>query len=125
MASTPDLIVFDVNETLSHMGPLGEAFAREGLAEGSARTWFTGILRDGFAVTPTGGNAAFAETLLKSAGIREHFSELLSVDDAPAWKPARSADDYAAAQYPAYFGRPDLEAADLSSLADRLTAPDS
>lgn len=222
MVISPDLIVFDVNETLSDLAPLGEAFEKEGVAAGLSRTWFAGILRDGFAVTATGGNIGFAEiaqdslhrllsehgvaapeesverimgtlksldvhpdvvpgikalhqvaelitltngatqvaeTLLSSAGVRVHFSELLSVEDAPAWKPARSAYDYAAthrgtdpqdmlliavhpwdihgaheaglrtawinrtgAQYPAYFARPDLEAADLPSLADQLTA---
>ncbi|OLT06344.1 haloacid dehalogenase, type II [Kocuria sp. CNJ-770] len=158
MVTSPDLIVFDVNETLSDMAPLGEAFAQEGAPAGLAATWFAGILRDGFAVTAAGGNAAFAEiaqdslhrllsahgvtapgesverimgtlkslnvhpdvvpgvealrqvaelvtltngatqvaeSLLSSAGVREHFSELLSVEDAPAWKPARSSYDYA------------------------------
>lgn len=222
MVNSPDLIVFDVNETLSDLAPLGQAFGQEGVAEGLSRTWFAGILRDGFAVTATGGNTGFAEiaqdslhrllsehgvsapeesverimgtlksldvhpdvvpgvealrqvaelitltngatqvaeTLLSSAGIREHFSELLSVEDAPAWKPARSSYDYAAAhrgtdpqnmlliavhpwdihgaheaglrtawinrtgaRYPVYFARPDLEAADLPSLADQLLA---
>lgn len=159
MVSNPDVIVFDVNETLSDMAPLGEAFAQAGAPTGLARTWFAGILRDGFAVAAAGGNTAFteiaqdslarllsehevsapgesvegimgtlksldvhpdvvpgikalrqaaelitlsngatqvADSLLRSAGIREHFSELLSVQDAPAWKPARSAYEHAA-----------------------------
>lgn len=37
-----------------------------------------------------------SDTLLRSAGIRERFSALLSVQDAPAWKPARSAYEHAA-----------------------------
>ncbi|MFI7582972.1 haloacid dehalogenase type II [Kocuria sp. M1N1S27] len=222
MMTRPDLIVFDVNETLSDMGPLSEAFAAEGVPGHLARTWFSGILRDGFAVAAAGGNAAFAEiaqdsltrllsehdvsapgdsverimgtvtslgvhpdvvpgvealhqvaelvtlsngaaqvaeTLLESAGIRGHFAELLSVEDAPAWKPAPSAYDHAAercgrepgrmllvavhpwdihgahqaglrtawinragAEYPGYFSRPDLHAADLPALADQLTS---
>lgn len=222
MVNRPDLIVFDVNETLSDLAPLGEAFEQEGVAANLSRTWFAGILRDGFAVTAAGGNTGFAEiaqdslhrvlsehgasapeesaerimgtlksldvhpdvvpgvkalhqvaelitltngaaqvaeTLLSSAGVRKHFSELLSVEDAPAWKPARSSYDYAAthrgtdpqnmllvavhpwdihgaheaglrtawinrtgARYPSYFARPDLEAADLPSLADQLMA---
>lgn len=159
MLTRPDLIVFDVNETLSDMAPLGDAFAQEGVPAGLARTWFAGILRDGFAVTAAGGNVAFsaiaqdslhqllgehgvsepgdpveriigtvksldvhpdvgpgvealrhvaelatlsngaaqvAETLLERAGIRGYFSELLSVEDAPAWKPDRAAYEYAA-----------------------------
>lgn len=61
MVSSPDVIVFDVNETLSDMAPLGEAFAQEGAPASLARTWFAGILRDGFAVAAAGGNAAFTE----------------------------------------------------------------
>lgn len=216
------MVVFDVNETLSDMSPLGEAFAAAGAPAHLARTWFAGILRDGFAITAAGGNAAFAEIaqdslvrllaesgdavddaaagpiisamrqldvhpdvvpgvealrgvaelvtlsngsasvaegLLERSGLREHFSDLLSVDDAPAWKPARSAYAYAAAetghpaermllvavhpwdihgaheaglrtawinrtgaQYPGYFSPPDLQAADLTALAEQLTS---
>ncbi|MFI7481145.1 haloacid dehalogenase type II [Kocuria sp. M1R5S2] len=159
--STPDVIVFDVNETLSDMSPLGEAFAAAGAPEHLAGTWFAGILRDGFAIAAAGGNAAFseiaqdslvrllaesgdavddaaagpiisalknlgvhpdvvpgvealrrvaelvtlsngsasvAEGLLERSGLRGHFTELLSVDDAPAWKPARSAYAYASSE---------------------------
>lgn len=162
MVKTPDLIVFDVNGTLSDMAPLGQAFAQEGVSEGLARTWFAGILRDGFAITAAGGNAPFAviaqdslcrllgeygvsipqesverimstmkglgvhpdvvpgiealsqvaelitltngatqvaEALFEGAGIREHFADLLSVEDAPAWKPALSSYAYAAAKH--------------------------
>lgn len=223
MVSSPRTIVFDVNETLSDMAPLGEAFAAAGAPAHLARIWFAGILRDGFAVTAAGGNAAFAEIaqdslerllaesgdgvdeaaagsimstlksldvhpdvvpgiealsslaelvtlsngsasvaekLLSGAGVRERFRALLSVDDAPAWKPARSAYAYAAAEcgrpaaqmllvavhpwdihgahqaglrtawinrtgaeYPGYFSRPDLEAADLPALAGQLARP--
>lgn len=161
MAGSVDVIVFDVNETLSDMSPLGAAFAAAGAPEHLAATWFAGILRDGFAVTAAAGNAAFAEiareslgrllaahgiaaaeeatelimgalqslevhpdvvpgtdalhpvaplvtlsngaravadTLLTRAGVRERFSRLLSVEDAPAWKPARAAYEYAAGQ---------------------------
>ncbi len=37
-----------------------------------------------------------AETLLSRGGVRDQFSRFLSVQDAPRWKPAREADDYAA-----------------------------
>jgi 2-haloacid dehalogenase len=47
--------------------------------------------------TLTNGSADVAETLFAAAGIRDSFDRLLSVDDAPAWKPARGAYDYAAA----------------------------
>ena len=161
MGRIPEVIVFDVNETLSDMAPLGDAFSAAGAPAHLARTWFAGILRDGFAVTATGGNAPFAEiaqdslsrllaetgeamdpaatgsimaalkslgvhpdvvpgiealariaelvtlsngsasvaeNLLGEAGVRDRFRALLSVDDAPAWKPARSAYAYAAAE---------------------------
>lgn len=161
MNATPRVIVFDVNETLSDMSPMGERFAEVGAPAHLAKLWFAALLRDGFAVTAAGGNAAFAdvaagalrgllsgagietdldravervlaglaglgvhpdvpdgvralrsrgyrlatltngstqvaEKLLAGAGIRDHFERLLSVEDAPGWKPARAAYDYAA-----------------------------
>ncbi|GAA3281821.1 haloacid dehalogenase type II [Nesterenkonia halobia] len=160
-ATAPEVIVFDVNETLSDTAPLGRAFVAEGLPEHLARTWFSEVLRDGFAVTAAGGAASFAaiargglvrlgeqarlqapeaaagrlmdtflaldvhpdvvagvralgplaelvtlsngsagvaEQLLERAGVREEFSRLLSVEDAPAWKPARTAYAHAVAR---------------------------
>lgn len=159
MTTPPHLIVFDVNETLSDMSPLGAEFERAGVAAGLSRTWFAGVLRDGFALAAAGANAGFAEiaqdslrrlltehrvsapeksvedimgaftslgvhpdvvpgvkalrgvaelvtlsngaaqvaeTLLSGAGVRDQFSQILSVQDAPVWKPARSAYAYAA-----------------------------
>ncbi|WP_323960409.1 haloacid dehalogenase type II [Arthrobacter sp. JZ12] len=61
MAHLPRTIVFDVNETLSNLGPLGGAFESAGLPELYARVWFGGILRDGFALTVTNDNPAFAD----------------------------------------------------------------
>ncbi|GAA1346947.1 haloacid dehalogenase type II [Arthrobacter roseus] len=58
---TPEVIVFDVNETLSDTAPLGAAFQDAGLPAHAAQTWFTGILRDGFALAAAGGNVPFAE----------------------------------------------------------------
>jgi len=162
MSTQPLVIVFDVNETLSDMAPLGEAFAQIGAPRELARLWFATLLRDGFALTASGDNTAFAavgtealRTLLAaegisgdldaaverimtamqnlslhpdvpdgvralaaaghrlvtltngaaantnklfvSGGIRGHFQLLLSVEDAPAWKPAPAAYEYAAA----------------------------
>lgn len=45
--------------------------------------------------TLSNGAAAVAENLFETAGIRDQFERLLSVEDAPAWKPARAAYDYA------------------------------
>ncbi|MBG6058210.1 2-haloacid dehalogenase [Cryobacterium sp. MP_M5] len=47
-------------------------------------------------VTLSNGSAQVAESLLARAGLRSEFESLLTVEDAPAWKPVRSADDYAA-----------------------------
>ncbi len=155
----PSLIIFDVNETLSDMSPLQQRFADVGMPSAAAGTWFAGLLRDGFALTVTHANPAFAdlaaeslrgllrdrdedqveadvqhvmsgftslavhpdvvqgvhalrdldlrlvtlsngapsvaEDLLKRSGIGDCFTNLLSVSDAPAWKPARSAYEHA------------------------------
>ncbi len=47
-------------------------------------------------VTLTNGARQVAERLLGEAGILSEFERLLSVQDAPAWKPARAAYEYAA-----------------------------
>ncbi|MDQ0617257.1 haloacid dehalogenase type II [Arthrobacter globiformis] len=47
-------------------------------------------------VTLTNGSTSVAEKLFTAAGIGDSFDRLLSVEDAPAWKPARAAYDYAA-----------------------------
>lgn len=152
----PALLVFDVNETLSDMAPMAQRFEEVGAPGHLAATWFSGLLRDGFALTVIGENPKFAdlaagtlrgalaplsldrdvdaavghvlegiaalevhpdvaeglsalsdlgirlvtlsngstsvaEQLLGGAGLRDHFEALLSVEDAPAWKPAATA----------------------------------
>ncbi|GAA2747887.1 haloacid dehalogenase type II [Terrabacter aerolatus] len=153
----PRLLVLDVNETLSDMTHLGDRFVEVGVAPYLAAPWFAGLLRDGFALTLTGHNPAFAdvarsslhtvlhdkanveaatrhimagflalplhgdvrdgvraltalglrlatlsngsaeiaESLFERGGIRDAFERVLSVEDAPAWKPAASAYAYA------------------------------
>lgn len=56
------------------------------------------LLRDGGLrlVTLSNGSADVADRLLTRAGIRGDFERLLSVEDAPAWKPAPAAYAYAA-----------------------------
>lgn len=158
----PLVIVFDVNETLSDMAPLGDAFVQSGAPRELAKLWFATLLRDGFAlaasgnkesfatigadalrtllgaegisgnldtavervmaamkslplhpdvpagvralaaaghrlVTLTNGAAANTDKLLMAGGIRDEFELLLSVEDAPAWKPAKAAYEYAGA----------------------------
>lgn len=146
-----ELIVFDVNETLSDLSPLNDVFAEVGLA-GQTEAWFASVLRDGFALAVTGeqvsfatiahasvasragmtsadrvlqafmelpvhpdvveglrnlraaghrlvtlsnGGTAVAERLLERAGVLDEFEQLLTVEDAPLWKPAASAYQYA------------------------------
>ena len=47
-------------------------------------------------VTLSNGGVQVAETLLTRAGLRSEFEALLTVENAPAWKPVRAAYDYAA-----------------------------
>ncbi len=161
VTTSPSVIVFDVNETLSDMGPMAGRFADVGAPEPLAELWFATLLRDGFALTAAGASRPFAELgaealrtllrevdldrdlddavehvmagfgelpvhpdvpagiralgesgrrlvtltngsiqvseqLLTRAGVRDRFDALLSVEDAGAWKPARSAYEYAA-----------------------------
>ncbi len=159
--SAPRVIVFDVNETLSDLGPMSGRFVDVGLPAGLATTWFAQVLRDGFALAAAGSSAPFAtiadgvlrstfahhppnrdpdaavahvlegftslnvhpdvsdgvrtlhgngfrlvtlsngaatvgESLLGTAGIRDEFEALLTVEDAGRWKPAPQAYAYAA-----------------------------
>ena len=161
MATATEVILFDVNETLSDMAPMAERFTEIGVQPHLAKLWFATLLRDGFALTAAGSNPAFvevgkevlrgvlhglplerepedavdhvmaglagltlhtdvvdgvralkssgyrlvtlsngstklAEKLFADAGIGDDFERLLSVEDAPAWKPAPGAYAYAA-----------------------------
>ncbi|MET4097119.1 haloacid dehalogenase type II [Arthrobacter sp. UYCu712] len=162
MTTAMPVIVFDVNETLSDMSPMGERFSEVGAPAGLAKLWFAALLRDGFALAASGDNGSFAGIgadvlrsllagvelnrpldaavdhvmngmtglgvhpdvpegiralsaagfrlitlsngsagiagkLFSEAGIRDDFELLLSVEDAPAWKPAPASYEYAAA----------------------------
>lgn len=57
----PDLLVLDVNETLSDLSALGERFVTVGAPAGLVAPWFAGVLRDGFALAVLGGSAPFAD----------------------------------------------------------------
>jgi len=54
------VVVFDVNETLSDLAPMGRRFADVGWPEETAKIWFAGLLRDGFALAAAGTTAHFA-----------------------------------------------------------------
>jgi 2-haloacid dehalogenase len=68
----PSVIVFDVNETLSDMSPLGARFVDVGASASAAPLWFASVLRDGFALAVVGDNPPFAgvarELLLAQLG---------------------------------------------------------
>ena len=66
MPSRTSLIVFDVNETLSDMTPLGQRFADVGAQPDLAAAWFAGLLRDGFALTVADGLPVFGELAQES-----------------------------------------------------------
>jgi 2-haloacid dehalogenase len=53
--------VFDVNETLSDLAPMGTRFAEVGLPPTAARLWFAALLRDGIGVAAAGGLVRFAD----------------------------------------------------------------
>ncbi len=64
----PTLLVFDVNETLSDMSPMGQRFEEVGAPAHLAKTWFAGLLRDGFALTAVDATEPFAR--LAAGGLR-------------------------------------------------------
>jgi 2-haloacid dehalogenase len=59
--AVPAVVVFDVNETLSDLSPLGARFVEVGASASTAPLWFASTLRDGFALTAAGQNPLFAD----------------------------------------------------------------
>src|SRR4051812_21493184 len=57
----PQVIVFDVNETLTDMEPLRARLDAAGADPGLLELWFASTLRDGIALTAAGGFASFAD----------------------------------------------------------------
>src|SRR3546814_8987698 len=74
----PALLIFDVNETLTDMSPMGQRFDDVGAPAHVARTWFAALLRDGFSLTAAGVNESFA-TIAAESRSEEHTSELQSL----------------------------------------------
>lgn len=68
----PAVLIFDVNETLSDMSVLSRRFEEVGAPAHVARTWFAGLLRDGFALTAVGASAPFAEVAAESLRVSLH-----------------------------------------------------
>jgi len=59
MQPPPQVIVFDVNQTLSDMSPLADRFTDIGAPEQLTGTWFAALLRDGFALAAAGSQQSF------------------------------------------------------------------
>lgn len=72
--SAPEVVVFDVNETLSDMAPVASRFRDVGAPELTDRVWFASLLRDAFALTAAGSSERFAT--FASAGLRSILTGL-------------------------------------------------
>ena len=59
-STTPSVIVFDVNETLSDLSAMKARFVQVGAPAHLASAWFAALLRDGFALAAAGGTAPFS-----------------------------------------------------------------
>ena len=57
----PEVLVLDVNETLSNLEPMRKRFEQVGLPGHALNAWFAATLRDGFALTAAGTYPAFRE----------------------------------------------------------------
>ena len=68
----PTLMVFDVNETLSDMSPMGQRFEDVGAPAHLAKTWFAGLLRDGFALTAVDASEPFARLAAEALRVSLH-----------------------------------------------------
>ncbi|MCP3426881.1 haloacid dehalogenase type II [Rothia sp. AR01] len=69
-SAPPAAIVFDVNETLSDLSPLEGSFAAAGLDPRDVAPWFSGVLRDAFALNLAGENPAFADVASDALRLR-------------------------------------------------------
>ena len=61
MSAAVDVVVLDVNETLSDLEPLRERFTASGAPGHLLETWFASTLRDGFALAAAQQSRAFPE----------------------------------------------------------------
>ena len=78
MPHSPQVIVFDVNETLSDMAPLDVRFEQVGAPAHLRATWFASVLRDGFGLAAAGASQPFADvaagvlaSVLAQAGVAD------------------------------------------------------
>jgi 2-haloacid dehalogenase len=77
MSTSPiEAVAFDVNETLFALDRLRPAFTEAGLDPQRVPVWFAGLLRDGFALTASGGYRPFADVAAETLrGLREHVDD--------------------------------------------------
>lgn len=73
-----EVVVLDVNETLSDLEPMRDRFERVGLPAHAVDAWFAATLRDGFALTSAGAYPSFRDvagdalrSLLASQGVAQ------------------------------------------------------
>ena len=74
MTPSVDVVVLDVNETLSDLEPLRRRFTHSGAPGHLFETWFAGTLRDGFALATAGHARPFP--VVAAAVMRGLFSGL-------------------------------------------------
>jgi 2-haloacid dehalogenase len=74
--SRPAVLLFDVNETLSDMSPMRQRFEDVGAPAHLVSTWFTGLLRDGFALTAVDASTSFARLAAEALRVSLHAVEL-------------------------------------------------
>ncbi len=83
----PEVLVLDVNETLSDLEPLRGSFEQVGLPGHLLDTWFAATLRDGFALTVAGTYPSFRDVAADSL-----TALLASYGSHPADNPAEAVD---------------------------------
>jgi 2-haloacid dehalogenase len=77
----PEVLVLDVNETLSDLEPMRERFEQVGLPRHALDAWFAATLRDGFALTAAGTYPAFRDV---ASGALQALLASHGVDNADA-----------------------------------------
>jgi 2-haloacid dehalogenase len=72
----PAVLIFDVNETLSDMSPMAACFEDVGAPAHLAKTWFAGLLRDGFALTAVEVSESFSRIAAEALRVSLHAVSL-------------------------------------------------
>jgi 2-haloacid dehalogenase len=84
-----EAVLFDVNETLFSMRPLGQVFGEVGLDPAAVPLWFVRLRGAGLAAaTLTNSSAEMVQGLLERAGLAGYLRANLSVEQVGRWKPA-------------------------------------